>query len=186
MLLAAVKLASPLIAALLLFAGSMTNAFGSQQLTMTNVAGAAGDCTTAASGGVCATLFPAGALLAPGRTLSRQVTIGYHGGAPTHEFGVYATDYVSRAAASAAFCTAADPAAKLNLAISEAGRPLYNGTLAAFAESHSSPETLLMVGGGRWTNGETATFDFSVSLDESADNSYMGCVSRAGLAWYAA
>ncbi len=186
MIFAALKLASPLLVSLAMLVGSLTSALAGDQLTMTNVTGSSADCTQPASGGVCASLFPAGTQLAPGKTVSRQVTIGYHGGRVTSEFGVYATDFQTRSARSAAFCTASDPAGKLDLVIRNGEDVLFSGTLAEFAGLHSNPQSLLTVGGGQWQKGASATFTFSVTLDISADNPYMGCVSTAGLAWYAA
>jgi len=186
MIVASLKLASPLLVSLAMLMGSLTSAFAGDQLTMTNVTGSSADCTRPASGGVCASLFPAGTPLSPGKTVSRQVTIGYHGGRTTSEFGLYATDFETKSAQSAAFCTATDPATKLDLLVRDGEEVLFSGTLAEFAGLHSNPQSLLTVGGGQWKKGTSATFTFSVTLDVSADNPYMGCVSTAGLAWYAA
>lgn len=186
MLLAAVKLASPILVSLAVLLGSVGSAFGSDQLTMTNISGQAGDCRTPASGGICAPLFTGDTLLVPGRQIERRVAIGYHGGRPTRRFGVYATDFHTRSAASAPYCTAPDPADKLDLVIREDGQTIYDGTLATFAAAHDSPRAALPVGGGRWTDGRHSTFTLAVSLDPAAGNAYMGCVSTAGLAWYAA
>lgn len=195
-MLAAIKLAVPVLTAAVLALHQLTASFAAAPIGLTNVAGAGADCTTPAANAVCAALFPAGAspLYPGGPAQSAEVTVTYHASSPTASFGVYLTNFSARAAESAPYCSASDPASMLDLTIRQGARTIYQGTLSAFALTHSAPTSMLHLAGGRdgagsldrWHDGDSSTFTISVSLDRAADNAYMGCASTADIAWLAA
>jgi hypothetical protein len=194
MLLRALKIAVPAAVALGLLAASGDGAFAADGIGLTNVAGAAGDCSAPTASGACATLFNGDNLMWPGKQPAvATVTIAYHGHATTTDFGVYLSKFESRSSKSGALCTAADPADRINLAIRQGDSIVYQGTLNELAGAHHDPSSLLPLRGGhqgsgdagRWADGDASTFTISVGLDISADNSYMSCISTADIAWLA-
>lgn len=189
----ALKIAAPTVIALGLLVRTMTGAFASETVGISNVAGAAGDCAYATGNGVCATLFTGARNMWPGKAPEQAtVTIGYKG-TTTHAFGVYLTRFQSRSPRSGALCQAADPALKMNLVISQGSEVIYSGSLSAFGAAHGDSTTMLELRGGhdgsgesgRWADGDSSNFTISVGLDESADNDYMGCVTTTDIAWLA-
>jgi hypothetical protein len=193
--LAVIKLAAPLFTVALLAMHQLTTAFAAPPIGLTNLAGSAADCTAPAANAVCASLFHGGAPLYPGGPAqTASVTIGYHAGTATSAFGVYLPIFASRASASAPMCSAADPASKLDLLITQGAHTVYQGTLADFALAHHDPASMLHLAGGhdgsgaidRWANGDQSNFTIAVTLDSTAGNPYMGCVSSADIAWLAA
>ncbi len=189
------------------FSAQTTNSatFAAGTMTVTNVAGAAvsgTNCSADTNAGTCAVLFSAGTTaFKPGAAdKTNTVTLTYTGSVPTGDFRIYTSAYVSRAAASSAFCTAADPAAKVNLQIKQGATVIFPtagsgyGTLAAFAAAYTSATAGLQLKGGAggagaagvWASGDASTFTVAVNLDAAADNSYQGCQSTVTLVWYAA
>ncbi len=181
------------------------NVFGNTQMSMTNVAGtvvSGSDCSTATNSGTCATLFDASStnFTAGGSDVSNTVTITYLGSITTGTFGLYAGNYSSAAASSSPLCTATDPASKINLQIKQGSTIIYPtsgtgyGTLADFAATYTDTGNLLALAGGTdgggtanvWTANDSSVFTIKVNLDSSADYTYEGCQSAAGLVWYAA
>jgi spore coat-associated protein N len=65
---------------------------------------------------------------------------------------------------------------KLNVTVKDGAATVYNGTLAGMG-------TLDL---GTWSGGESHTYDFSVSVDTSADNAYQGDNSKTTFTWDAA
>lgn len=194
-MLAALKLAAPLVTAALLGLHQLTSAFAAPAVGLTNVAGSAADCTAPAANAVCASLFHGGTPLYPGGPAqTASLTVGYHAGTTTSNFGVYIPTFASRAATSATVCQAADPASKLDLVITQGSQTVYDGTLSDFAQAHRDPASMLHLAGGhngagvldQWHDGDQSTFTIKVNLDKAADNPYMGCVSSADIAWLAA
>lgn len=193
---AAIKLAVPVLAAAVLAFHQLTSALAAPPIGLTNVAGAAGDCTSPSQSAVCATLFPAGASpLYPGGPAEKaQVTITYRASNATSSFGLYLSKFAARAPQSAAVCSAADPASMLDLTVRQGATTIYQGSLSAFAAAHSGPTSMLHLAGGhdgsgaadRWQNGDSSSFSISVALDRAADNAYMGCASTADIDWMAA
>lgn len=189
----ALKIGAPVAIALGLLIHTVTGAFASETVGLTNVSGAAGDCNYSTSNGVCATLFTGAHNMWPGKTPElATVTIGYKG-ATTHAFGVYLSKFESHSARSGAYCTAADPADKMNVVIRQGATIVYSGSLSEFGAAHHDPTSLLTLRGGqsgsgqsgRWISGDSSTFTISVGLDISADNPYMSCVTTADIAWMA-
>jgi hypothetical protein len=194
MLLSALKIAAPAAIAIALLTAGVQGAFAADGIGLTNVAGAAGDCSTPTANGACATLFKGDDLMWPGKQpATAAATIAYHGHATSNDFGVYLSKFESRSAKSGAACTAADPAARITLTIRQGETVVYQGSLSDFAGAHHDPSSLLPLRGGRdgsgatgrWAQGDSSTFIISVGLDISADNSYMSCVSTADIAWLA-
>lgn len=148
-------------------------------------------CSQSASSQVCGDLFPAAGPMTPGGpALSRTVTLTYSGSAASTEAGLYLQGFQSRTAASALTCTAADPASKLDLTISQGGRTLYQGSLSDFAAAHSDPADRFALAGtsGRpdsWNPGDKVDASLAVGLDQSAGNEYMGCTSTTDFIWFA-
>jgi hypothetical protein len=191
----ALKIVAPAAVAVALLAAGVQGAFASDGIGLTNVAGAAGDCTSPVTNSACATLFTGGEPMWPGKQPEKAtVTIAYHGHSQSQAFGLYLSKFESRSVKSGPYCTAPDPADKLNLTIRQGTEIVYQGTLSSFARDHHDTLTLLPLRGGhdgsgevgRWANGDTSTFTISVGLDVSADNPYMTCVSTTDLAWLAA
>ena len=179
--------------------------FANGTMTMTNVAGtvvSGSNCTADTNSGVCAAIFSAATTaLKPGGTdKSNTVTITYTGSVPTGDFRLYATGYTSKTASSSAFCTATDPATKINLQIRQGASVIFPtsgigyGTLAAFSGAYSTPTNGLRLNGGTqgagsagvWSTADLSTFTIAVNLDATADNPYQGCQSTATFVWYAA
>ena len=100
--------------------------------------------------------------------------------------GLYVTNFDSRAAGSSPVCTAPDPSAGFDITITEGGDQLYQGTLSALAQAHSSPQSLLPLASGHLARGSVTTVSVALHLDQAAGNDYMGCSVSASLAWYAA
>ncbi|MGH7777327.1 MAG: hypothetical protein ACREPI_09135 [Candidatus Dormibacterales bacterium] len=99
-----------------------SNVFANGTVTLTDVAGtviAGSDCTVATTGGVCATLFGTGntGFKPGGPDAANTATITYKGSLSTSSFVMYASNYTSKAAGSAASCTAANPASALDLQV---------------------------------------------------------------------
>ena len=192
---AALKIAAPLVVVAALAVHSFGSAFAAEPIGLTNQSGGIGACSAPTQNSSCATLFQGSAVMWPGKAPEQaHVTIGYHGGSASGIFGVYLPRFESKSARSSSLCTAPDPASKLNLIIVQGQTTIYDGTLAAFAAAHHDPSTVLHLSGGhngsgaadRWAGGDASDFTLSVGLDISADNPYMGCVSTADIAWFAA
>jgi hypothetical protein len=175
--------AAPLaVAALALLHGSFPDGLASEGgIGLSNVSGQPGDCVAPTRQAACATLFDGSARLFPGGpAIERSVTVTWHGnGHAASAFNLYLGNFASHDARSQPGCTAPDPAARLDLSVSQDGTLLYEGTLAGFARDHGSALTALPV------NGDGGRFSIAVALDRAADNSYMGCVSTADLVWTA-
>jgi hypothetical protein len=174
------KVAPLLLAAIALF----HTGFGDGQASdvgvgLTNVSGQAGDCTAPTRLAACARLFDGSGVLFPGGpAVERSVTVTYHGGHASG-FGLYLDQFTSRDGRSQPGCTTADPADKLDLAVSQDGRLLYQGTLSDFHREHgTAPDALPL-------HGDSGRFTISVAMERSADNTYMGCVSTTDLVWIA-
>ncbi|HEX6548896.1 MAG TPA: hypothetical protein VF134_09160 [Candidatus Dormibacteraeota bacterium] len=188
------KVGVPLVAAGLLLTHSTAPGLAAGPIGLTNVTGHSGDCAAPTTNAVCAPLFDGHEMLWPGRKLApATVEIGYHGSQPASVVGLYVSRFETRTPGSGASCTAPDPASTLDLSIDQGGQTIYQGTLSDFASAHGAARTLLPLRAGhdgsgtgeRWQPGDSSTFSFTVGLDASAGNSYMGCVSSADLTWLA-
>jgi hypothetical protein len=169
------------LGAVALLHGSFNDGLASEGgIGLTNVSGRAGDCVTPTRQAACATLFDGSASLFPGGpAIERSLTVTWHGnGHAASAFGLYVGNFTSHNGRSAA-CAAADPAARLDLSVSQDGTLLYTGTLSEFARDHGSAPNALLA------HGDSGRFSIAVSLDRAADNTYMGCVSTADLVWTA-
>jgi hypothetical protein len=148
-------------------------------------------CSAVKGGQTCGDLFAGAGVLAPGGPAEvRQAVLTFNGTGPSRAAGLYLEHFASRGAASDPVCTAADPASKFDFTVSANGQVLYQGTLSAFAATHLDPSSRLSLPGrtgqpDRWTPGDTVAVDLSVSLDRSADNSYMGCTADTQFTWFA-
>jgi hypothetical protein len=177
----ALKAAPLLLAAIaLLHAGFGDGLAADAGMGLSNVSGQADDCPMPARMAACATLFGGSATIFPGGpAVERSATVTWHGGSHPSSFGLYLDRFSGRDARSQPGCTAADPADKLDLAVSQDGVLLYQGTLSSFNRDHgTAPDALKL-------RGDSGRFTISVALERSADNSYMGCVSAADLVWIA-
>ena len=176
----ALKLAPLLVAGIaVLHTGFGAGLAADSGVGLTNVTGQGGDCTAPTRLAACAPLFDGTGVLFPGGpAVERSVTVTYHGGHAS-AFGLYLDQFTSREARSQPGCTTADPADKLDLAITQDGRLLYQGTLSSFHREHgTAPDALPL-------HGDSGRFTISVAMERSADNSYMGCVSTTDLVWIA-
>lgn len=180
-------LAPAAAAAALLVHGAAAQAHAAAPIGLTNAspdAPAPARCAAPARDSVCATLFDGASPLTPGGPAQvRQVRITYAGDRPAHTVGFYVAGFQSRSPRSLPVCTAADPADRLDVTISEGGRSLYDGTLAGLAAAHGDAPGLLALP-GRWA-GEGHTYTIAVRLDQAAGNPYLGCASTADFVWFA-
>lgn len=149
-------------------------------------------CTTAVAGRVCPALFDSSQPLWPGGPAqSRSLTLTYLGSKPSSAAGLYLAHYGFWAASSGPLCSAADPGAGFDFAVSANGMTLYRGTLADFAANHSDPASRLALPGragqpDRWSPGDSETVTLSVALDRAAGNQFMTCSATTDFVWYAA
>jgi len=148
-------------------------------------------CSAVSGGQSCGDLFAGAGRLASGVPAEvSQSMLTFNGTVSSRAAGLYVDRFASRGAGSDAVCTAADPASKFDFTVTANGRVLYQGTLAGFAASHADPSSRLSLPGAsgqldRWAPGDTVAVDLSVSLDRSADNSYMGCTTDTQFTWFA-
>jgi hypothetical protein len=156
------------------------NKFSTGSILMTNVAGTAvhgTNCATPGTVQVCATLFDT-APMAPGTLVSNSVTVTTSGTLTPSTFTLSAANFIAKDVSSAAICTAADPAASLDLVIKQGVATIFTGTLSSFAAAHATPATGIDVTGG-------GAFTIDVTLDAATPTTGEGCVSLADLVWTA-
>jgi hypothetical protein len=148
-------------------------------------------CITSSAGQVCGDLFAGSAPLAPGGPAAiRQAILTFTGSHASSSAGLFLGGFTSRGAASNPLCTASDPGSKFDFTVAAGGKVLYRGTLTGFAAAHSDPATRLQLPGAagladRWAPGDTVTVELAMTLDQSADNSFMGCTTDAVFTWFA-
>lgn len=160
----------------------LATAAASDGFGLTNIAGGPNDCVAPTRNGVCSQLFDGREALYPGHGEERAVTLAYHG-LGTAAVGMYLTRFTSRASTSRALCREADPAALLDVEVRSGARTLYSGTLSDLAAVHGAPISAVQL--GRWPDGRSETLILDVTLDASAGNDDMGCVSTADFVWIA-
>ena len=178
----ALKIVVPAVIATALAGHGLTGALAGDDAGLTNVTGGPGDCSAPTAHATCAPLFDGHQQLYPGRGESRSVQVAYHGRRAA-EVGLYVDNFTAKAAGSLGFCQAVDPASMLDVEITRSGQPVYSGTLSDLAARHGA--AIEMIDLGRWDGGRSASFTFTVTLDQAADNSYMGCTSTADFVWIA-
>ncbi len=179
MLRVALKASVPLLAAAGLLMHSLPGEAASR-IGLTDEAGLPGDCRTPVHDAACARLFDGSQPLSPGGPANAmRVRISYQGGKPAAALGVYVANFTARTPGSAAICTAPDPTDKLNVRLAQGSTVVYDGTLSELAREHAGPAGSLQL------RPQSSTFTIAVSLDPTAGNSYMGCVSTADLVWIA-
>ena len=179
------------------------NTFKAGTVAMTNVAGSVvsgTNCSTETINGVCATLFTLAGLVPGAAASSNTATITYTGTLTTSDFRLFATSYSTKTGASAAVCTATDPATKVDLQVKIGTTIIYPtsgsgfGTLAGFAAAYTTSANGLQLNGGTngsgsagiWATNDASTYTINVALNSTVDNTYQGCQSSATLNWYAA
>jgi hypothetical protein len=141
-------------------------------------------CSSAGLTQVCSGLFDGEQALYPGGpSQSASLTLDYQGTRPAAHAGLFLRHFVSRATGSDAACTAADPASMLRLTVVRDGSAVFDGSLSALA-AHADSAGMASI--GRLAAGGTAHLTVTVSMDRAADNSYMGCLSKADFVWLAA
>jgi hypothetical protein len=133
---------------------------------------------------VCSGLFDGGQALYPGGPAeTASLTLNYQGSKPAAQAGLFLQHFVSHAPGSDAACTAADPAAMLRVSVVRDGASVFEGSLSSLA-AHSDSAGMASI--GRLAAGGFANLTVTVKMDRAADNSYMGCVSKADFVWFAA
>jgi hypothetical protein len=141
-------------------------------------------CSSAGLTQVCSGLFDGGQALYPGGpSQSASLTLDYQGAKPSAQAGLFLQHFVSHTSGSGATCTAADPASMVQLTVVRDGSVVFAGSLTALA-AHADSAGMTSI--GRLAAGGTAHLTVTVSMDRAADNSYMGCVSKADFVWFAA
>ncbi|HEY8738677.1 MAG TPA: hypothetical protein VIO62_16730 [Candidatus Dormibacteraeota bacterium] len=141
-------------------------------------------CSSAGLTQVCTGLFDGGQALYPGSpSESASLTLDYQGTKPAAQAGLFLEHFVSHSSGSDAACTAADPASMLRVTVLRDGSVAFQGSLSALA-THADSAGMTSI--GRLAAGGTAHLTVTVSMDRAADNSYMGCVSKADFVWFAA
>ncbi|HUZ89026.1 MAG TPA: hypothetical protein VMU49_04275 [Candidatus Acidoferrales bacterium] len=166
------KLVAILIAALTLSVGSWHPPV-SGHMSLTEVAGPASL--------LGSQLFLPGA---PARVASYQLRLD--GPVKSRVAGLFVDGFGSADVTRSPRCTAADPAAGFDVAISEGGVQLFAGRLSQLAREHGSAPDVLPLSQGRLVPGQVVTVQVSVELDRAADNRYMGCSLAGDMSWYAA
>jgi len=141
-------------------------------------------CSSAGLTQVCSGLFDGGQALYPGGpSETASLTLDYRGSKPAAQAGLFLEHFVSRAPGSDSACTAADPAAMLLVSVVRDGSSVFEGSLSSLA-THADSASMASI--GRLAAGGVANLTVTVKLDRAADNSYMGCVSKADFVWFAA
>jgi len=141
-------------------------------------------CSSAGLTQVCSGLFDGGQALYPGGPAeAASLTLDYRGTKPAAQASLFLQHFVSHAPGSDSACTAADPAAMLLVSVVRDGSSVFEGSLSSLA-THADSASMASI--GRLAAGGVANLTVTVKLDRAADNSYMGCVSKADFVWFAA
>ncbi|MFJ3384873.1 MULTISPECIES: hypothetical protein [unclassified Curtobacterium] len=188
---AAVLLSLSLTGTLSGFAASITNSSntaGSGTLVMQEQnAGASVTCLSTDGGSVstnsatCSTInkFGGSTTMTPGNTVNTAITIKNTGTAAASTFTLTPGTTCTQSANGSANGTATDLCAKMNLVITSGSTTVFSGTLASFKGAAASAFTMPAAPAA----GGTVPFNFAVTLDSSAGNTYQGLAASVPMTW---
>ncbi|MCL9663910.1 hypothetical protein L2091_01530 [Curtobacterium albidum] len=188
---AAVLLSLSLTGTLSGFAASITNssntaATGTLVMQEQN-AGATVTCLSTDGGSVstnaatCSTInkFGGSTTMTPGNTVNTAISIKNTGTANAATFTLTPGATCTQSANGTQNGTATDLCAKMNLVITSGSTTVFNGTLASFKGAPASSFTMPQAPAA----GATVPFNFAVTLDQSAGNTYQGLAASVPMTW---
>lgn len=188
---AAVLLSLSLTGTLSGFAASITNssntaASGTLVMQEQN-AGATVTCLSTDGGSVstnsatCATInkFGGSTTMTPGVTVNTPITIKNTGTSAASTFTLSPGATCTQSANGTQNGTATDLCAKMNLVITSGSTTVFSGTLASFKGAAASAFTMPAAPAA----GAAVPFNFAVTLDSSAGNTYQGLAASVPMTW---
>ncbi|KQO64298.1 hypothetical protein [Curtobacterium sp. Leaf261] len=188
---AAVLLSLSLTGTLSGFAASITNSSnsaGSGTVIMQEQnAGASVTCLSTDGGSVstnsatCSTInkFGGSTTMTPGNTVNTAITIKNTGTAAASTFTLTPGSSCTQSNNGSANGTATDVCAKMNLVITSGSTTVFSGTLASFAGAAASAFTMPAAPAA----GGSVPFNFAVTLNSSAGNTYQGLAAAVPMTW---
>ncbi|WIB15788.1 hypothetical protein DEJ34_01275 [Curtobacterium sp. MCPF17_050] len=186
---AAVLLSLSLTGTLSGFAASITNssntAASGTLIMQEQNANASVTCLSTDGGSVstnsatCSTInkFGGSTTMTPGNTVNTPITIKNTGTAAANTFTLTPGAACTQTANGTSNGTATDLCAKMNLVITSGSTTVFSGTLASFkgAAAISLPTAPAA--------GASVPFNFAVTLDSSAGNTYQGLAASVPMTW---
>jgi hypothetical protein len=188
---AAVLLSLSLTGTLSGFAASITNSnntAGAGTLIMQEQnAGATVTCLSTDSGSVstnsatCATInkFGGSTTMTPGNTVNTAISIKNTGTASASTFTLTPGAACTQTTPSASTGSATDLCAKMNIVITSGATTVFSGTLASFKGAAATAFTMPAAPAA----GASTPFNFAVTLDSSAGNTYQGLAASVPMTW---
>lgn len=188
---AAVLLSLSLTGTLSGFAASITNssntaASGTLFMQEQN-AGATVTCLSTDGGSVstnaatCATInkFGGSTTMTPGNTVNTAISIKNTGTAAASTFTLTPGSTCTQSNNGTANGTATDLCGKMNLVITSGATTVFSGTLNSFKGAAASAFTMPAAPAA----GASVPFNFAVTLDSSAGNTYQGLAASVPMTW---
>lgn len=188
---AAVLLSLSLTGTLSGFAASITNTSntaGSGTLIMQEQnAGGTVSCLSTDAGSVstnaasCSTInkFGGSTTMTPGNTVNTAISIKNTGTAAASTFTLSPGATCTQTTPTSATGSATDLCAKMNLVITSGSTTVFSGTLASFKGAAASAFTMPAAPAA----GTSTPFNFAVTLDSSAGNTYQGLAASVPMTW---
>lgn len=188
---AAVLLSLSLTGTLSGFAASITNssntAASGTLIMQEQNAGATVTCLSTDGGSVstnaatCSTInkFGGSSTMTPGNTVNTAISIKNTGTANAATFTLTPGATCTQSANGTINGTATDLCAKMNLVITSGATTVFNGTLASFKGAAASAITMPAAPAA----GASVPFNFAVTLDPSAGNTYQGLAASVPMTW---
>jgi len=188
---AAVLLSLSLTGTLSGFAASITNstntaASGTLVMQEQNAAGSV-TCSSTDGGSVstnaatCSTInkFGGSTTMTPGNTVNTAISIKNTGTAAASTFTLTPGSTCTQSNNGSSNGTATDLCAKMNLVITSGSTTVFSGTLASFKGAAASAFTMPAAPAA----GASTPFNFAVTLDSSAGNTYQGLAASVPMTW---
>jgi hypothetical protein len=188
---AAVLLSLSLTGTLSGFAASITNssntAASGTLIMQEQNAGATVTCLSTDGGSVstnsatCSTInkFGGSTTMTPGNTVNTAISIKNTGTANASTFTLNPGATCTQSANGSANGTATDLCAKMNLVVTSGSTTVFSGTLASFKGAAASAITMPQAPAA----GASVPFNFAVTLDSSAGNTYQGLAASVPMTW---
>jgi len=188
---AAVLLSLSLTGTLSGFAASITNSSNTAAagtLIMQEQSANAGVTCLSTDGGsvstnaaTCSTInkFGGSTTMTPGVTVNTPISIKNTGTAAASTFTLTPGATCTQSTPTAATGNATDLCAKMNLVITSGSTTVFSGTLASFKGAAASAFTMPAAPAA----GVSTPFNFAVTLDQSAGNSYQGLSASMPMTW---
>ena len=188
---AAVLLSLSLTGTLSGFAASITNSSNTAAagtLIMQEQSANAGVTCLSTDGGsvstnaaTCSTInkFGGSTTMTPGVTVNTPISIKNTGTAAASTFTLTPGATCTQSTPTAATGNATDLCSKMNLVITSGSTTVFSGTLASFKGAAASAFTMPAAPAA----GVSTPFNFAVTLDQSAGNSYQGLSASMPMTW---